>query len=84
MTWGRNMAGSYTGGKPTLSPQEIACLELLAIGCTNKEAAKKLGLSPATVASYLQSIYQKLGTQTRGHAIAVALQNGLIHPTDRD
>lgn len=72
------MAGSDTGENPTLSPHEIACLELLSLGRTNEQAARELGLSPMMLASYLQYIYQKLGTQTRGHAIAVALQRGII------
>lgn len=61
-----------------LSPQELACLNLLLAGKTNKEMARVLNLSPATVASYLKSVYRKLGTQSRTHAVAVAIREGLI------
>ncbi|GGE12313.1 hypothetical protein GCM10011390_34340 [Aureimonas endophytica] len=68
------------GGRRKLSAQELACLKLLVMGRTNKEMARDLGLSPATVASYLQSVYQKLGSQNRTHAIALAIRAGIIDP----
>lgn len=61
-----------------LSPQQLACLALLLNGRTNKEIARALDLSPTTVASYLKAVYRKLGTQTRTHAVAVAIYEGII------
>ncbi|KQT64174.1 MULTISPECIES: response regulator transcription factor [unclassified Aureimonas] len=72
------MGGERDGTRRSLSSQELACLELLMAGKTNKEIARVLDLSPATVASYLKSVYRKLGTQSRTHAVAVAIREGLI------
>lgn len=72
------MAGERDGTRRNLSSQELACLNLLLAGKTNKEVARALDLSPATVASYLKSVYRKLGTQSRTHAVAVALREGYI------
>lgn len=76
------MAGERDGPRRNLSSQELACLNLLLAGQTNKEVARALGLSPATVASYLKSVYRKLGTQSRTHAVAVAIREGIIDIDD--
>lgn len=72
------MGAADEDGHRPLSPQELACLKQLAVGRTNKEIARELGLSPATVATYLKCLFQKLGVDNRCHAVAVALRRGLI------
>lgn len=52
-----------------LSPRESEILYWIARGKTNKEVAALLGLSPHTVRTRLEDIYQKLGTKTRTAAI---------------
>lgn len=55
-------------GKATvvkLSPAEAAVVAQVSRGLTNKEIARELGKSPATVKSQLVSVYRKLGVRSR-------------------
>jgi DNA-binding NarL/FixJ family response regulator len=61
-----------------LSPRERELLELLARGMSRKEAARVMGISPNTVAEYVQGIYRKLQVRSRGRAVFEALQARLI------
>lgn len=63
---------------PKLTDREIEVLRLLATGVTNKEIAKTLFVSEATVKSHLAHIFTKLGVETRSRAIHVAQETGLI------
>jgi LuxR family maltose regulon positive regulatory protein len=64
--------------REVLSKREIEVLAMLAHGMSNKEMARKLSRSEATVATHLRRIYEKLGAHTRTQAIAVARRGGLI------
>ena len=68
---------------PHLSPRERELLEYLARGLSRKEAARIMGLSPYTVAEYVQGIYRKLQVKSRGEAVFEAIQAKLIR-IDRD
>lgn len=57
---------------PLLTNREVDVLELLADGLGNKEMAKQLLVSEATVKAHLSHIYTKLDTDTRAGAVAVA------------
>jgi DNA-binding CsgD family transcriptional regulator len=63
---------------PALSPRELDVLSYVAIGCTNADAAQRLGLLPETVKSYLRSAMRKLGAHTRLEAVAAARRAGLL------
>lgn len=67
-------------GKPqvALSAREIEILQELATGASNKELAKSLFISEATVKTHLVHIYQKLGVENRTAAINVARERKLI------
>ncbi|MFC4222467.1 response regulator [Lysinibacter cavernae] len=62
----------------TLTPREAQILELLASGVGNKELSRQLFISEATVKTHLAHVYEKLGVDGRGAAIAVATQRGII------
>ena len=61
-----------------LTPRELEVLQAAATGERNKEIALRLGISARTVKAHLTSVYNKLGVDSRGAAIAVAAQKGWL------
>jgi two-component system, NarL family, nitrate/nitrite response regulator NarL len=61
-----------------LSKREREILQLIAEGRTTPDIANQLYLSPATVKTHLQRIYQKLGVSDRAAAVAEAMRRGLL------
>ncbi|MGV9773047.1 response regulator [Streptosporangium sp. NPDC003464] len=61
-----------------LSPRELEVLGLIARGATNREAARRLFISEATVKTHLLHIYAKLGVNDRAAAVAVAFERGVL------
>ncbi|EGF93002.1 response regulator [Asticcacaulis biprosthecium C19] len=61
-----------------LSAREQQLLELIAQGLSRKEAARVMGISPYTVAEYIQGIYRKLSVRSRGAAVREGIHSGLI------
>lgn len=61
-----------------LTAREAEVLELLATGMTNRQLGERLFISETTVKTHLAHVYGKLNVETRGAAIAVALQRGLV------
>jgi NarL family two-component system response regulator LiaR len=62
----------------SLTEREVEILQLLAFGHTNRDIAEKLFISPDTVKTHLEHIYQKLGATDRTAAVAEALRRRLI------
>ena len=71
MQWGEGTGSS-------LSPREKDILRLLSEGCSNKEIAEKLVISPSTVHSHRSNLMTKLGLSSRRELIQYARQRGLI------
>jgi DNA-binding NarL/FixJ family response regulator len=63
-----------------LSQRELDVLELIARGATNREAAKQLFISEATVKTHLLHVYAKLGVSDRTAAVATAFSRGYLTP----
>lgn len=63
-----------------LSQRELEVLALIARGCTNREAAKQLFISEATVKTHLLHTYAKLGVNDRAAAVATAYSRGYLNP----
>jgi two-component system OmpR family response regulator len=68
---GSKQASSLTG-------RESQVLALLADGLTPAEVAKDLIISPSTVGTHIEHIYEKLGARTRAHAVGLAFRSGLL------
>ena len=62
----------------SLSGREIEVLDLVARGKGNKEIARTLWISEATVKSHLLHVYDKLGAADRASAVAAAMQRGIL------
>ncbi|HIY66107.1 MAG TPA: response regulator transcription factor [Candidatus Agrococcus pullicola] len=63
---------------PRLTARETDVLRLLATGISNREIAKRLYVSEATVKSHLVHIFAKLGADNRARAVHVARESGLL------
>lgn len=61
-----------------LTPREREVLELIAAGLPNERIAERLGISPHTVRSHINSILSKLQLRTRLEAAAFAVRTGLV------
>jgi len=62
-----------------LTPRELEVLELIAQGMRNREIARAIGRTEATVKMHLKHVMQKLGVTDRTEAVTVALRRGIIH-----
>ena len=61
-----------------LSKRESEILQKVAYGATTKEVARDLSISPHTVKTHLERIFEKLGANDRAQAVAIALRQGLV------
>ena len=61
-----------------ISKRELDVLRLAAEGNTGPRIAEQLVLSPATVKTHFENIYDKLGVSDRAGAVAHAMRIGLI------
>ena len=61
-----------------LTAREIEVLQLLAMGMSNSQIAERLVLSPHTVNVHNQSIFGKLGVNSRSGATRYALEHQLV------
>jgi DNA-binding NarL/FixJ family response regulator len=72
------VAKDRDAGAETLTEREVEVLQLLAFGYTNRDIAGRLFISPDTVKTHLEHIYQKLGANDRTAAVAEAMRRRLI------
>ena len=61
-----------------LSPREIEVLGLAAEGLSGPQIAERLLVSPSTIKTHFENIYEKLGVGDRAGAVAYGLRIGLI------
>ncbi|WP_198351141.1 helix-turn-helix transcriptional regulator [Flavisphingomonas formosensis] len=64
-----------------LNEVEVAIIDHLSRGCSNKEIARLIGMSPDTVKYHLKSVFRKIGVSRRQDAVRVSSERGLIAPT---
>ena len=64
-----------------LTSRELAILQLILVGYTNKAIAAEIHVSEKTVEFHLENIYTKIGVRTRLMAGIWALQQGLLVET---
>jgi DNA-binding NarL/FixJ family response regulator len=48
-------------------------------GATTRQVASDLGISPHTVKTHLERIFEKLGANDRAQAVAIAIRTGIVH-----
>jgi two-component system nitrate/nitrite response regulator NarL len=67
-----------TQERPVLTAREQEILALIAEGLSAPVIAERLVLSPATVRTHLQHLYEKLGVSDRAAAVAEAMRSGML------
>ncbi|MGB3634884.1 MAG: response regulator transcription factor [Rubrobacteraceae bacterium] len=65
--------------RDTLSQREIEVLGFVRKGLSNKEIARSLHVSEATIKTHLIHTFRKLGVDDRTAAVSVALEKGILH-----
>jgi DNA-binding NarL/FixJ family response regulator len=61
-----------------LTEREVQVLELVAHGKSNRLIGIQLGISEATVAVHMRSVFSKLNANDRTHAVVLAVERGII------
>ena len=62
-----------------LTARELAVLDLLVRGCTNRDIANTLGMAEKTARIHVSNILRKLEVADRTEAAVAALHRGIIH-----
>ncbi len=78
------LSGDQTEGatEDELTEREQEVLQLVADGSTNRKIASALYISENTVSFHMKNIFSKLHLRNRAHAVAYAIQSGLVKPLD--
>jgi DNA-binding NarL/FixJ family response regulator len=79
----RGPAAAPAGPAPAdddLTPREAEVLRLIAAGKSNREIARALFVSEATVKTHVNRIFAKTGSRDRGQAVHYAYQHGYADP----
>jgi DNA-binding NarL/FixJ family response regulator len=63
-----------------LTVREAEVLRLIAEGLSNRDIARTLFVSPATVKSHINHIFAKTGAKDRGQAVSYAYREQLVQP----
>ena len=61
-----------------LTRRELDVLGLIRDGHRNKQIADRLGIAETTVNFHVRNLVEKLGAQDRAHAVALAIQRGVL------
>ena len=71
-------AAEEEGPPVLLTPREMEILTAIGEGSSNKEIARRLGISTHTVKFHLEAVFAKLDASSRAEAVAKGLRRGLI------
>jgi DNA-binding NarL/FixJ family response regulator len=72
----RELAAHVT--EDALSARELAVLQSVAAGNSNRRVAAQLGVTEDTVKSHMKNIMNKLSARDRTHAVMIAIKRGII------
>jgi DNA-binding NarL/FixJ family response regulator len=73
-------SGSGSAGDGELTPREVEVLRLIAAGQSNREIARSLFVSEATVKTHVNRIFAKTGSRDRAQAMRYAYAHGYAEP----
>lgn len=75
---GAGFEGAADGVFSPLTRREVEILAAVGEGLSNKEVARRLGISVHTVKFHLEAIFDKLAAGSRAEAVAKGLRRGVI------
>ncbi len=67
-------------GAAGLTARQLEVLRLVAHGLSNREIARRLGVSPRTVDRHVSDVYQRIGVSSRAAAAMFTIEHGLAGP----
>jgi DNA-binding NarL/FixJ family response regulator len=73
-----NQSGLPGSNTVRLTDREIQFLKLCCSDLTYKDIAKEMFLSPRTIDSYRDTLFEKLGVSSRTSLVIFAMRNGII------
>ncbi len=71
-------AATTDDGEPSLTPRELEVVRRAALGETNAEIGRALGISPRTVNSHLTKVYERLDVHSRAALTLYLVERGLM------
>jgi two-component system NarL family response regulator len=71
------LAARITG--PSLTERELAVLEEIVAGKSNREIGQALVITEGTVKAHVNNLLGKLGVSDRTQAVTEALRRGIVH-----
>lgn len=74
----KRVVDSMRQAKPRLTERELEVLKLLGTGASNREIARELFVTEATVKTHLVHLFNKLGVESRAKAVTQARETGLL------
>ncbi len=78
-TNGTNGATFEFPGQTRLTPREREVLAQIAAGASNKEAGRRLGISPRTIEVHRARIMEKIGARNAADLVRIVLSGGPAH-----
>jgi DNA-binding NarL/FixJ family response regulator len=82
--WSRQTLAAQVGRTPQppvgITPRGLAVMELLTLGEDTVAMARAMGITPATVRTHIQNLFEQMGVHSRGELIAAAVRQGLVDP----
>ena len=79
---GRQVSHARPVRPAQLTERELEVLRLIARGSSIKQVAQQLTISPKTVDTHIQHIYEKIGASTRAGATLFAVEHNLLENAD--
>ncbi|KAA1422699.1 HD domain-containing protein [Mumia zhuanghuii] len=77
-------AGGATRRRPSgavgLTARQLEVLRLVAHGMSNREIARRLGVSPRTIDRHVSDVYERIGVRSRAAAAMFTIEHGLAGP----
>lgn len=75
-----DIANMMANDPPTqeLSPRQREILESITRGLTNNQIATQFGISPESVKTHINKLFEKIGASNRSEAVTIALRKHLL------